>query len=513
MAREFRLPELAESVVEGEIIRWLVDEGEVVADDQPLVEVMTDKVTVELPSPFAGVLLKQMAKEGDVVPVHQVLAVFADEGADAGDAAPATGTATGTDGGTDVGADVGAAADAAAGTGSGGAPGAGAVTTAAPAPAAQTASDGPRVSAGLQADEERSIVESGAAAAADDGSSLSLFTPGAPGSSEPFLRVRGPGQPTGEARGAAVRPAAAESVRGAYGRVLAVPAARRLARELDVELEQVEGSGPNGRIRMEDVRKHAERVAAGGGRSGVAAGRAAQGPGVREERVPVRGLRRAIATQMVASHLQAVRTLHVDEADATALVALRQRLKPLAEARGVRLSYLPFVMKAVTAALQDNPVVNASLDEEAGEIVRKHYYNLGMAVATDNGLVVPVIHDVDALTIMKLASEVNRLAAAARGGKLKPDEVKGGTFSITNIGSLGGLFSFPIINVPEAAILGVHSIKKRPVVLEDDSIVARHMLYLSLSFDHRLIDGAEASRFTTDIIRLIETPEALMLDL
>ena len=238
-----------------------------------------------------------------------------------------------------------------------------------------------------------------------------------------------------------------------------------------------------------------------------------EGYGELEERIPLRGLRRIISNQMLASHLQTVRTLHVDEADVSALVALRRGLKPIAEARGVKLSYLPFIMKAVVAALQEFPQLNASLDEENGEIVRKHYYNLGMAVATEAGLTVPVVKDVDRRTVMEVAAEVNRLAAAARDGKLTTDDVRGGTFSITNIGSLGGLFSFPIINIPEAAILGVHSIKRRPVVLADDSIAARDMLYLSLSFDHRVVDGAEGALFTGRVIELLQTPEAMMLDL
>jgi 2-oxoisovalerate dehydrogenase E2 component (dihydrolipoyl transacylase) len=231
-----------------------------------------------------------------------------------------------------------------------------------------------------------------------------------------------------------------------------------------------------------------------------------------EERVPVRGLRRAIANQMVASHLGSVRTLHVDEVDVTELVALRGRLKPLAEKRGVRLSYLPFIMKATVAALKKFPVVNSSLDEERSEIVLKRFYNLGLAVATNVGLVVPVVKDVDRKSLLEVAREVGLLAESAREGKLAPEDVKGGSFSITNIGSLGGLFSFPIINVPEAAILGVHSIKKRPVVLSDDTVAARQMLYLSLSFDHRIIDGAEAAQFTSYLIELLAAPESLLLE-
>ena len=215
---------------------------------------------------------------------------------------------------------------------------------------------------------------------------------------------------------------------------------------------------------------------------------------------------------MLESHLNTVRTLHVDEADVSGLVALRDKLKPAAAKRDIKLSYLPIIMKAVVAALRAFPVLNSSLDEAANEIVLKSNYNLGLAVATEAGLVVPVVKGVDKKSLLDVAADVSRLAQKAREGGLEPNDVKGGTFSITNIGSLGGLFSFPIINVPEAAILGVHSIKKRPVVLEDDSIVARQMLYLSLSFDHRIVDGAQAAQFTSHLIELLETPELLMLD-
>jgi pyruvate dehydrogenase E2 component (dihydrolipoamide acetyltransferase) len=301
--------------------------------------------------------------------------------------------------------------------------------------------------------------------------------------------------------------------------VLAVPAARKLARELELAIEEVPGSGPNGRVRVDDVRAFAES-----GRPTEATTEAPSSDFGRvlytspadyqalEERVPVRGLRRAIAKQMVASHLQAVRTLHVDEADVSGLVALRDKLKPLAEARGGKLSFLPFIMKAVLEGLKAFPVINSSLDEKSNEIVYKHYYNLGVAVATEQGLVVPVVRDVDKKSILELSADISLLADKARAGKLAQDDIKHGTFSITNIGSLGGLFSFPIINVPEAAILGVHSIKRRPVVLADDSIVPRDMLYLSMSFDHRVIDGAEAAMFTSRVIEILETPEALLLE-
>lgn len=420
MAKEVLLPELAESVVEGEIVRWLVAEGETVTADQPLVEVMTDKVTVELPSPYSGILRQQLVKEGQVVAVHAPIALIEDE--------------------------------------------------------AEAATE--------------------ATAENDEGERLSLFKPSAEGDAAPPVQVR------------RAPPAAPPRASGAYGRVLAVPAARKLARELGIDLRQVQGSGPHGRIRVDDVRAFGQAVAG----AAPVAYRAPSGYAEREERLPLRGLRRAIATQMLASHHQTVRTLHVDEADVSGLVALREKLKPRAEAKGVKLTYLPLIMKAVVAALKAYPILNASLDEAAGEIVLKRYYNLGIAVATEAGLVVPVIKDVDRKGVLTLAQELSALADKARAGKLAPEDVRGGSFSITNVGSLGGLFSFPIINVPEAAILGVHTIKKRPVVLPDDSIAARPMLYLSLSFDHRLIDGAEAANFTSYLIDLLETPEALLLE-
>ena len=488
MPRELLLPELAESVVEGEIVKWLVPEGGAVAKDQPVVEVMTDKVTVELPSPYAGTVVKHLAAEGEVVKVHQAIALIAEPGEAVGEPPGAPAPEAGTSRRAAAG---GARAPSAAEPAHDG------VASAARAPG--------------HGEEERSIVEGGPRASEDRGEELSLFKPGDARGEEPVHRLS---LQRGQAAAAAAAPppaapartAGPAPVKGPYGRVLAVPAARKLARELGIDIEQVVGSGPNGRVRVEDVRAHAERMAA-------APPAAPKDVAALEERVPVRGLRRLISQQMVASHLQTVRTLHVDEADVSGLVALRERLKPVAEKRGVRLSYLPFVMKAVVAALKEYPALNSSLDEERGEIVVKRYYNIGMAVAVPDGLVVPVVKDVDGLSLIEVAAEVQRLAEAARAGKLAPDDVRGGTFSITNIGSLGGLFSFPIINVPEAAILGLHSIKKRPVVLPDDSIAARWMVYLSLSFDHRVLDGAVAASFTSRLIELLQTPEELMLDL
>ena len=494
MPKELLLPELAESVVEGEIVKWLIQEGESVEEDQPVVEVMTDKVTVELPSPYAGTLQKQLVKEGDVVAVHDPIALFGDDAEGEQEVAPQSPT-------QDLTQDSSQELEQDSSRNSG--------------------QDESEPAKNIQAQEERSIVEPGDAEEEDDGDNLSLFKASADDDTTPTFQVKRQGKPetNGEAK-----------TTGPFGRPLAVPAARKLARELEIDLASVSGSGPNGRIRVDDVKAHGETEAQPAqqkqpqsspqtnvSQTGVPqtqriSYKTPQGYEDLEERVPVRGLRRAISNQMVASHLQSVRTLHVDEADLTELVALRERLKPLAAKRDIKVSYLPFIMKATVAALKAYPILNSSLDEEASEIVTKRYYNLGMAVATDVGLVVPVIKDVDRKSVLELAGEIRDLAGKARAGKLAPNEVKGGTFSITNIGTLGGLFSFPIINVPEAAILGVHSIKKRPVVSEDDSIVARQMIYLSMSFDHRVVDGAEAAMFTSYLIELLETPERLMLE-
>ncbi|GGM11231.1 dihydrolipoamide acetyltransferase family protein [Deinococcus aerophilus] len=510
--KEVLLPELAESVVEGEILKWLVNEGDPVALEQPLCEVMTDKVTVELPSPVAGILKQRMANEGDVVAVHAVIALI-DEG---GNAAPS------------------------------------------PTQAIQDSAENPTTADAqlpAQAQEEReqiadqggSIVEAGHMRGGADDDSASLFKAFA---SNETVKVQGLG-----ARSASGAPGSSTAGTGtlnresaaparADGRVLAVPAARQLARELNLDLSQVQGSGPNGRIRVQDVVAHGQGAAAQAPATPSAAAQpqtasapasaqpttpaAAKGTGgmpvapvqyrtpkgceALEDRVPLRGMRRAISNQMQASHLYTVRTLTVDEVNLSKLVEFRSRVKDEASAAGVKLSYLPFIFKAVVAALKKYPSLNTSFDEAAQEIVQKRYYNLGMAVATDAGLTVPVIRDVNHKSVFELAREVVDLAGRAGSGKLAADELAGSTFSITNIGSIGALFSFPIINVPDAAILGVHSIIKRPIVDENDNIVVAHMMYLSLSFDHRLVDGAEAARFCKEVIRLLENPDRLMLE-
>jgi 2-oxoisovalerate dehydrogenase E2 component (dihydrolipoyl transacylase) len=453
MPVELQMPELAESVIEGEIVKWLVKEGDHVNQDQPLVEVMTDKVTVEVPSPYEGVLLKQVAKEGEVVPIHHVIAIFGKEGESLGDSAAAK-------------------------------------------PAEAPSAPKQPEPAAKQPEPAAKQTEPQAAKA------------------EPARPATPPAKKEGNGQAGTVEASEAASQSGA-GRPLAAPAIRKYAREKGVDLAQVRGSGEGGRIVREDIERalSASKPGAAPARAPQAPSRAPQPPSApgEVERVPLRGLRRIIADHMAHSKQTAAHTLHVDEADVTELVAMRRRAKDIAAQRGIKLTYLPFFVRAACAGLKRYPYMNASLDDEKHEIILKKDYNIGVAVNTDNGLVVPVIHNADRKTIFELAIEIADLAEKARSGKLSHDEISGGTFTITNVGSVGGLFTFPIINWPEVGILGTHSITPRPVVREGQ-IVIREMTYLSISFDHRVVDGATAAEFVKEVKAVLEAPDVFLLE-
>jgi pyruvate dehydrogenase E2 component (dihydrolipoamide acetyltransferase) len=292
------------------------------------------------------------------------------------------------------------------------------------------------------------------------------------------------------------------------GRVLATPSTRRLARKLGVDISKVIGSGPGGRVTDEDVRKAAE---AGAKPPEVKPPEAAPEIKPVEERIPIKGIRKTIAERMVKSLFTAPHVVSMDEADVTELVKLREKEKKLAEEKGIKLTYLAFIVKAVTVALKQHPYLNASLDSEKNEIIMKRYYNIGIAVDTPEGLMVPVIKNADQKSIMELAQEAERLAEEARSRKIKLSDLKGNTFTITNIGSIGGIFSTPIINPPDVAILGVHRIRDMPVVI-DGEIKIRKILPLVLSFDHRVLDGAQAARFMNTLKAHLEDPDLLLLD-
>jgi 2-oxoglutarate dehydrogenase complex dihydrolipoamide succinyltransferase (E2) component len=404
---EFKLPDVGEGVAEGEVVKWLVKEGQEINENQPLVEIMTDKVNVEIPSPRKGTVLKLNAKEGQVVKVGQVLITIAEKGEASTVPTP----------------------------------------TASPAP-----------------------------------------TPVARKAEEPPSR------------------AVAPLVQRKPHEILATPATRKLARDLGVDLALIQATGPGGRITEDDVQKFKQP-----GKAPTIAAATAAGPRGSEERVPLRGIRRKIAERMIKSTHTAAHVTHVDEVDMTEIVQLRDKAKVSAEKRGVKLTYMPFIIKALFPALKQYPYLNATLDDEKEEIVLKKYYNIGIATNTDQGLVVPVLKDAEHKSITQLAEEIDRLSEKARAGQLSLDEIQGSTFTITNIGGIGGVFATPIINYPEVAILGVHKITRRPVVKENQ-IVIREMTYLSVSFDHRVLDGAMAAEFMNKIKQYLEDPKLLLLE-
>lgn len=440
MSDEFKLPDIGEGLAEGEIVKWLVAVGDTVDEDQPLVEVMTDKATVEIPSPRAGTVVELTVAEGDVVEIGTTILIF-------GDGAAA------------------AAAD-------------GAAMENTPASPAVTPDD--LKQARVVARAERDLVDAPQTNAVDGGE-------------KPW---EAPALPGG----------------------VAAPAARRLATELGVDVDAVTGSGPGGLVTKDDVRTFAEGTMSPTGSvpdvdptgGAIWDDNAHDEPlataDVAEERVALRGLRRTIAERMVIAKMTVPHYTYVEEVDMTEVVAFRRKVKPQAADDGINLTYLPFIIRALVLALKDHPYLNASLDEDAGEIVLKHYYNVGIATATDRGLMVPVVKGADGMGLYDLALEITRLSDAARDGKIALEDLRGGTFTITSTGNIGGILATPVINVPEVAILGVTSIRERPVV-RNGEIVIRDMLNLSLACDHRVVDGAVAALFVRDLVKFLEDPK------
>ncbi|NBU20287.1 2-oxo acid dehydrogenase subunit E2 [bacterium] len=291
-------------------------------------------------------------------------------------------------------------------------------------------------------------------------------------------------------------------------RVLAAPSTRRLAREMGVNLKEVQGSGPHGRVMKDDVLsfRPASGTPVGSARSSLVAA---------EERVPFRGLRKKISEKMRLSKDRAAHFTYVEEADATALVQLRNQAKEIAAKQGVKLTYLPFVMKAMVAALRQYPILNSSLDEDKGELVYKHYYNIGLSVQTDDGLTAPVVKDVANKSVIEIAKDIQSLVEKARAKRLSIEDLQGGSITLTNAGSIGGLFATPVINYPEVAILGFNKIFRKPVVKVVDGkeqVVIRDWTYFSISLDHRVVDGAIGAEFMKLMIQYIENPSLLLLE-
>jgi len=444
------VPQLGESVVEGTVGKWLKKEGEPIAKDEPIVEIITDKINIELPAPAAGTLGKITVPEGTVAQVGQQLGVILQQG----ESLPAGSQA---------------------------------------APAQPTSA-----------------------------------RPSAPPAPPPAG-----GAPAREPAPARAGTAVAEAPSGDDQRVS--PAVRKLLKEHSLDLSGIRGSGMGGRVTREDVLNHIEagKIAASAGAGapapqpapGLAPGRAPVAPkplkpipgaaftqpGSREEVVqPLTNVRKKIAENMLRSRHSAAHCSTWDEVDMTALVEMRARLKErIKTTYGVNLTYMPFIMKAVVRALREFPILNASMTES--EVHFKKYYNIGVAVHRDQGLIVPVVHDADRKTMLQLSQEIEDLGSRARADKLTLNDIQGGTFTITNAGMFGATASTPIINYPEVGVLGVHLIQERPVV-RDHRIVIRQMMTLVLSFDHRLVDGTPAVQFLHRVKELLEDPESWLLD-
>jgi len=313
-------------------------------------------------------------------------------------------------------------------------------------------------------------------------------------------------------------------------RTLAAPATRKRAADLGVDLNAVpatEERDGEAFVTAEAVTQYAEAQAAAQAADAAAVSAAGEA-GPREERIPYRGIRRTIGEAMERSKYTAPHVTHHDMVDVTRLVETREELKPVAEERGIRLTYMPFVMKALVAALKEFPFLNATLDEETAEIILKRYYNVGVAVATDDGLMVPVVEDVDRKGLLQLSSEMNEVVQKARDRTISRSEMQGSTFSITNFGAIGGEYATPIINYPEVAILGLGELKERPVVVDSEAsdaserasggaastgeVEARYTLPISLSIDHRVIDGAVAAEFANKVLEYLNNPNLLLLE-
>lgn len=343
----------------------------------------------------------------------------------------------------------------------------------------------------------------------------------APAHEEPEAAAPAPAEAATPAASASA-PAAAAPV-ASDREVLATPSVRKFAREQGIDIAQVAGTGKAGKITREDVEAFKNGGAPAASSSVAPAAEAAtttSAPaaapteipqGADEERVPFKGIRKAISNAMVKSAYTAPHVTIMDEVDVTELVAFRTRMKPVAEKKGIKVTYLPFIVKALVAASRKFPALNASIDEVNNEIVYKKHYDIGIATDTDNGLIVPVIKDADRKSIWMIAESISDLALRGREGKLSANEMKGSTISISNIGSAGGMFFTPIINYPEVAILGTGRISEKPVV-RDGEVVVAPVMALSLSFDHRLIDGATAQNFMNYIKQLLANPELLVME-
>ena len=427
---DFRLPELGEGVYEAELVSWHIKPGAAVVSGQNLMEVLTDKATMEVPAPFSGTIGELRVEVGATLKVGEVVLDYQPAGAAQTSAEPASKKQ----------------------------PTSGAVTS--------TSKSKPKPSP---------VAPVGVAVTKSAGA-------GAHVNGNPPLP------------------------KAASASVQAAPSVRYMARKLGIDLAQMQGSGPGGRILIDDLTQRIQKV-----QPGAAAPEEHPEFGVAGTRIKLKGLRRKIAEHMVAAKRAIPHYSYVDEFDATPLTQLRNGLKPDFAAAGIKLTYLAFAVKAVAAALKEVPIVNSSLDEEAGEIILHAHYHVGIAVSTPGGLVVPVIHDADQKDLAQVAAEIDRLSSQARAGKIQLQDIQGGTFTVTSIGNVGGLFSTPIIHQPQVGILGLGKMVRRPVYDEAGAIRPAEMQFLSFSFDHRIVDGAVGAAFGNAVIKRLRQPARLLL--
>ncbi len=413
---DFHLPQLGEGVYEAEMIRWLVTAGDAVKHGQGLMEVMTDKATMEVPAPFAGTVTELRVQPGSTIKVGDLILSYTPAGAVPEDIAPS-------------------------------------------APAAISRPDGH-----------------------DSESAMSLSTNGYPDDGD--TQVAAP--------------------------IKASPSVRTLARKLGIDLRTVRGTGPAGRVLVEDLHLPPAGAATAGQHVPVAVA-ARLDYGTPGSVIKLAGVRRRIAEHLVHAKHTIPHFTYVDECDISELVKLRASLREPFEGHGLKLTFLPFFVKAAVAALKEVPIVNSSLNDETGEIVLHDRYHIGIATATPAGLLVPVIRDADRKDLATIAREIERLSAEARSGRARLEDMRGSTFTITSIGGIGGLLATPIINHPEVAILGVGRAVKRPVFDAAGNIKAAEMIYLSLSFDHRVVDGAVGAVFGNALIHQLQNPARLLL--
>ncbi|ANU10423.1 branched-chain alpha-keto acid dehydrogenase subunit E2 [Planococcus antarcticus DSM 14505] len=459
MAYKFRLPDIGEGIHEGEIVKWFVKAGDKIEEDDVLVEVQNDKAVVEIPSPVSGTIEEVLVEEGTVAVVGDILiridAPDADEDEDEGAKEEAT----------------------------------------------------PEVK-----EETEEQVQAGTAESGGD-------VDKAPVKEEPKKQT-GAGSQTQTDSTTESDPTA---------RVISMPSVRKFARDSDIDIKQVTGSGNNGRVLREDIEafmngdqkaatptdseEAPQEVAEESTDQAAAAPKATAAPEGEfpETREKMSGIRKAIAKAMVHSKQTAPHVTLMDEVDVTELVAHRKKFKDIAAEKEIKLTYLPYVVKALVSTLREFPALNTSFDDETSEIIQKHYFNIGIAADTEKGLMVPVIKNADRKSVFTISDEINGLATKARDGKLSAAEMKGASCSITNIGSAGGQWFTPVINHPEVAILGIGRIAEKPVI-KNGEIVAAPVLALSLSFDHRMIDGATAQHALNHIKRLLSQPELLLME-